>query len=351
MKFSRVVYWWLLLGVLLVYCQIVIGGVTRLTGSGLSITKWEIVTGTLPPMNAEKWIEEFNEYKATPQYEKLNKGMSLKEFKFIYFWEYFHRLWARMMGFVFVFPFAWFFARRKLPSATLKDLGIVILLAASAASFGWIMVASGLVNRPWVNAYKLSIHLLIGIAVFIYLLWSVLKYRLQVFHEKDWSFVANKYALALIGLMVIQILFGGWMSGMRAALVYPTWPDIGGHFIPPDVLSLSNWSWSSFVEYDRSSFVFGLVHFLHRGIAYLILLLAAHYMLKKDIWANRGIIRKSYVIFLLLLLSQVVIGIVTLLTSVGQIPVLWGVLHQGIAVLVLASLVMHYFYWTRQTIK
>lgn len=128
--------------------------------------KMEIVTGTLPPLNDEGWNDEFNKYQETPQYEKLNKGMSLSEFKFIYFWEYFHRLWARIMGIVFIVPFLLFYTKGMLSRNMLTDLGVVIFLAALAACFGWIMVASGLIDRPWVNAYKLSIHLLLGIAVF-----------------------------------------------------------------------------------------------------------------------------------------------------------------------------------------
>ena len=153
---------WLLTGVFMLFVQIIVGGITRLTGSGLSITKWEIITGTIPPLNAVQWDAAFDLYQATPQYQKINQGMSLAEFKFIYFWEYIHRLWARAMGFVFLIPFIYFAIKGWIDRKLMKNLGIVVLLAALAASFGWIMVNSGLKDRPWVNAYKLAVHL--GIA-------------------------------------------------------------------------------------------------------------------------------------------------------------------------------------------
>ena len=167
-SFSGWVKVWLLVGIIMIFFQVVIGGVTRLTGSGLSITKWEIILGTFPPVNAQQWMEAFDLYKATPQYQQINEGMNLKEFKFIYFWEYFHRLWARLMGFVFLIPFLLFYFRGFFDKWLTKRLVIVFLLAALVASFGWIMVASGLIHRPWVNAYKLTMHLSLAL-VFIQL--------------------------------------------------------------------------------------------------------------------------------------------------------------------------------------
>ena len=158
-KYRKAVKVWLIIGLVMIFFQVVIGGVTRLTGSGLSITKWEIVTGTLPPLSDSQWLEEFELYKATPQYQKINEGMSLSDFKFIYFWEYFHRLWARSMGFVFLFPFLFFWWKGWIDKPLMQRLGITVLLAAIVASFGWIMVASGLIDRPWVIAYKLTSRL------------------------------------------------------------------------------------------------------------------------------------------------------------------------------------------------
>ena len=164
---------WLAIGVFMVFMQVIIGGITRLTGSGLSITEWEIVTGTLPPLNAADWQIEFEKYQETPQYEKINEGMSMSDFKFIFFWEYFHRLWARTMGFVFIIPFFIFLRKGWLPKPLMRRLLIVVGMAAVVASFGWIMVASGLIERPWVDAYKLTIHLSLAFILFSYLLWTI----------------------------------------------------------------------------------------------------------------------------------------------------------------------------------
>lgn len=353
MSVKPVVVIWLIIGLVMLYFQIIIGGITRLTGSGLSITKWEIVTGTFPPTNDSDWNVEFEKYKDTPQYEKINEGMELGTsvfdggtFKFIYFWEYFHRLWARTMGFIFLFPFLIFYFLSYLPLSLRKNLGVVVALAALAATFGWIMVASGLVNRPWVNAYKLSIHLSIGISVFLYLLWSTLVY-LYPDRIKSSLRISQSYTLRIFVLIAFQVFMGGIMSGMKAAIIFPTWPDIGGEIIPSVLLSINNWSIESFVAYDTGSFAFALAHFIHRSLAYIILIVMVHYWWKNQLKSELGTISKSYYVFCFLVFMQVVIGIITLVSSVGFIPVFWGVLHQGVAVFVIGSFLVHYYFVRR----
>ena len=164
-EISRWVKIWIVTGVLMIFMQIVIGGVTRLTGSGLSITRWEIVIGAVPPLGEAAWQEAFDLYKETPQYHRINKGMNLDEFKFIYFWEYFHRLWARLMFFVFIIPFGFFLLRGMLSKKLARWLLLVVLLAGLEGFFGWIMVKSGLRERPWVNAYNLTLHLCMGFII------------------------------------------------------------------------------------------------------------------------------------------------------------------------------------------
>ena len=333
---------WLFTGLFMLFMQIIIGGVTRLTGSGLSITKWEIVTGTLPPLSEKSWIEEFDKYKNTPQYQKINVGMTMREFKFIYFWEYFHRLWARAMGFVFIIPFVIFLRKGLLDRKLIRNLMVVIFLASLAAIFGWIMVASGLVNRPWVNAYKLSVHLCIGISVFAFLLWSTLHFVYPATGR-----IKNTLTLSLFVLLGIQLFLGGLMSGLKAALIFPTWPDIGGHIIPPQIFDKANWTTNHFIHYDSHSFVFALVHFLHRTVAYIIAVMGVFILIRRLKAVDFQRVKRQYVIFFIILLVQVVIGILTLLESVGQIPVFWGVMHQGTAVLLLASYMVFYYFFTR----
>jgi cytochrome c oxidase assembly protein subunit 15 len=328
----------------MVFFQIVIGGITRLTGSGLSITEWDIVMGSIPPLNEPGWIEEFEKYKATPQYQKINEGMSLSQFKFIYFWEYLHRLWARIMGFVFIIPFLFFYSKKALPGRLRQNLLKVVLLAMAAASFGWIMVASGLIDRPWVNAYKLSLHLLLGISVFVVLFWSVYDFvKVGPGGRRPIQLTYPRLLKLILIVLVIQIIFGGWMSGMRAALFYPNWPLIGDHVFPPDIFLRSNWSLQSFIHYDRGPFVVGLIQVLHRMTAYVIVIMVMWYVLRNRLWLieKKGLV--SITFFLSLLVVQIVLGIVTLLLSKSTIPVLWGVLHQGVGVLVFTACLFHYF--------
>ncbi len=344
---SKAVILWLIVGLFMVYTQIIIGGITRLTGSGLSITKWEIVTGTLPPMTEEVWQEEFVKYQETPQYKKINVGMKMGSiftagtFKFIYFWEYLHRLWARSMGFVFLFPFLFFYLRQWIPKSLARRLGIVVLLAALAATFGWIMVASGLVNRPWVNAYKLSLHLCIGISVFIALWWAFIRYLHPNRIVKKIN--VNSYVLTMLTLLVIQIFLGGVMSGTKAALFVNTWPDLNGAIIPAEIFELRNWSMYNFNNYEETGFLVTLVQFLHRGLAYIITVYAIYILVKRSFASSKESI-KSYYAFIVLLLIQVLVGIITLIKSIGMIPVYWGVIHQGIAVLLLSAYILHTYY-------
>jgi cytochrome c oxidase assembly protein subunit 15 len=329
------VKWWLAIGVIMIVGQVVIGGITRLTGSGLSITEWEIVTGTLPPLSAEAWQAEFDAYKATPQYAKINAGMSMSDFKFIYFWEYFHRLWARTMGLVFIIPFLIFWRRGWLDRPLMRRLGITVILAAVVASFGWIMVASGLIDRPWVNAYKLTLHLSLGCTLFAYLLWTtfqVFEPNPRVYPQSVWK----RWGIGLTVLTALQIMLGGVMAGAKAGLFYPTWPDMNGRFVPDVLRDGRMWTVENLVNYDATLFLPALVQFVHRMTAYALLIMGLYFAWK----LLRGAITRNTRIATYLLISvltvQVLLGIITVINSVGTIPVTWGVLHQATALVLLA---------------
>ncbi len=330
---------WLLVGVIMVFVQIILGGITRLTGSGLSITRWEIVTGILPPLSTVKWQESFDLYKQTPQYQQINEGISLAYYKFIFFWEYTHRLWARLMGFVFVLPFFYFLLRRSLGNKLIRRLGVVVLLAGLAAIFGWIMVASGLIEKPWVNAYKLTIHLGLGISLFIYLFITWLSYRGYKRYPLNMKW---QRAMRLVLLIVIlQIAFGGLLSGMKAALNFPTWPLMNGRFIPEILIDSSHWNADNFLLYDRSGFMAALVQFMHRNLAYLITIMIAGLAIY---WNQRVSAEWKWISIVLIgiIVVQVTLGILTLLNSKGAIPLLYGVLHQGVGILFLTFLIYVY---------
>jgi heme a synthase len=320
----------------MVLFQIVIGGITRLTGSGLSITKWEVVKGTMPPLSEAAWVVEFDLYKATPQYQKINQGMSLSDFKFIYFWEYFHRLWARLMFFVFIIPFCWFLWKGMLTRRLLPRLLTVVALAGLEGFFGWIMVASGLTMRPWVNAYNLTLHLTMGIIIFSYLLWTwfiAAKPELEGRNAGGWK----RWAWALTVLAFVQIALGAMMSGTKAGLFYPTWPDIGGNYLPAMLTDASQWHWQNFKEYDANPFMSALVQLLHRNVAYLLTGLLIYFAVRT--WREgTPLFRNSLWAMLACLGVQVLLGILTLINCRGHIPVDLGVYHQAGAVLLLSSI-------------
>lgn len=330
---------WLWIGVGMLLVQFVLGSVTRLTGSGLSITKWEIAIGAIPPMSQTSWDSAFELYKQTPQYHKINKGMSLSEFKFIYFWEYSHRLWARSMGLVFLFPFIYFWRRKMLDQKLKRQLFTVVILAAVVGAFGWIMVASGLVNRPWVNAYKLTLHLNLAFIVYGYLLWvalssSVARISVDVYEPlRRWSTI-------LFTFLVFQLLLGGIMSGMKAGLFYPTWPDYSGSLIPDILYLKDSWQWTHLTDYDTHLFAPAFFNFLHRNTGYIIFLLGLILFIKS--FRISGLKRAGAGI-LGIILVQITLGVLVLLYSSHEIPVLLGVLHQLGAILLL-SLVIFYKY-------
>ncbi|MCB0656671.1 MAG: COX15/CtaA family protein [Saprospiraceae bacterium] len=341
MRYPKSVHYWLLAGMIMIFFQVVLGGITRLTGSGLSITKWDIVTGTMPPLNAQQWQDAFDLYRATPQYQKINQGMEMAQFKFIFFWEYFHRLWARLMGFVFLIPLFFFILRGYLDRPLILRLIGVFLLAALVAGFGWIMVASGLIDRPWVNAYNLTIHLNLALILFGYLSWTYW----WVAHQGDRSYqihsTHSKWLSGMLILLGVQLILGGMMSGMKAGLLYPTWPDMHGSFIPPVLLNGNNWKWSHFTQYDDHDFMGSLVQWSHRMVAYLLFLAYFIFWLrvgKQIVRMGPDLLRTA-----LVLLVQVTLGILTVLNSVGHIPLWLGVSHQGVALLLLISLLHNRF--------
>lgn len=333
--YPAIVRWWLVIGVVMVIGQVVIGGITRLTGSGLSITKWEIVTGTLPPMNAAAWEEAFDLYKATPQYAKINDGMSVSEFKFIYFWEYFHRLWARLMGFVFAIPFFIFWRRRWLDKPLIRRLGVTVLLAAIVASFGWIMVASGLINRPWVNAYKLTMHLSLAFILYSYLLWTTFK-AWQPNVPRFPQPMLKTLAKWVTFVTAIQIVLGGIMSGSRAGLWFPSWPDMKGKFIPDVLLDSSMWTVENFVNYDATLFLPALIQFIHRGTAYILTIMVLYFVWKLIKGQYTRYINTGAILLISMLIIQILLGIFTVIFCIGTIPVALGVLHQAGAIVLLS---------------
>lgn len=342
--YHRAVKIWLIVGLIMVIGQIVIGGITRLTESGLSITEWKPLSGAMPPLNAADWQEEYDKYAASPQFEKIFADISMADFKFIYFWEWFHRQWARIMGMVFIVGFLVFWRKGWLGGKLMRRLGVTVLLAALAASFGWIMVASGLHDRPWVDAYKLTIHLSLGITLFSYLLWTILK----VLYPVEQGYPQNgvdKWLWGLNIVLAVQLILGGVMSGARTAIVYPEWPLMNDVFLPGVLTDKTMWTVDNFVNYDQSPFQPALIQFLHRTTAYLLIVIVIGYLFKAFAKVKNPMLVKSNAMLVILLVTQALLGIATVVNSVGQVPVGLGVAHQfGAIALVGVVLFINYLF-------
>lgn len=348
-RIPKAVRYWLLIGVVMVFFQVVIGGVTRLTDSGLSITEWAVIQGTLPPLNAAEWNEAFELYKvaAKKQFETLHADMTMSEFKVIFFWEYFHRLWARTMGFVFIFPFLFFVAKRFtgngknknwMPGWLARRLGVVILLAIAAATFGWIMVASGLNDntRTWVSAYKLVIHLSIATTLFAYLFWTYLKAQQPVTADTHLPRL-RRFSWGILLVLGVQIIFGGLMAGMRAGLLHPYFPlPVEGERLVNAITTDVNLQ--DFVNYEPSGYVKGMVHIVHRVTAYLLsgLIIWFFVRLRKNNISAK--LKTANTLLIIMLGIQFLLGVLTVINCFGSVPVLYGSLHQAGALLLLVLL-------------
>lgn len=329
---------WLLIGVGMIIVQILLGGITRLTGSGLSITEWDVITGTLPPLSDAQWTEAFDKYRATPQFSLLNSDFTLKDFKFIFFWEWFHRFWARLIGVVFLVPFIYFLVRRMFRPHMVKPLLILFLLGALQGAVGWIMVASGLTGDAiYVKPTRLALHFIFALGLLCYTFWFALE--LLVPAEKR---VPDKKVRRLTGiilfLLLCQLLYGALMAGHKGATAAPTWPDINGHLIPPGM-------WNE--EEGLLNLIDNkiTVHFIHRGLAYLLLALVVFLTFRLYKIKRSPLLNKIRYWPLLLVLLQAALGIMAVISSVQIIPNRWGIfewmaqLHQLVAMFLLLSLI------------
>ncbi|MBM3536474.1 MAG: heme A synthase [Alphaproteobacteria bacterium] len=310
---------WLFVVAALIFAMVVIGGITRLTESGLSITEWKPVTGTLPPLSEAEWQAEFEKYRQIPEYREKNLGMSLTEYKAIYWWEYLHRLWGRLIGAAFLLPFLWFLLRGHILSGLAWKLGVVFLLGAAQGALGWYMVASGLVDRISVSPYRLTAHLALALLIFAAVLWIALDLVRPNTRGIDGR------ALALSCLVLLTIASGGFVAGHDAGMIYNTFPLMDGSLIPPGYLDLEPW-WRNGFENPAA------VQFNHRVLGMATALLSLLY------WraARNDATGAAYAVLVVALL-QASLGIGTLLL---EVPVGLAALHQtGAVALLTASLV------------
>jgi heme a synthase len=307
---------WLLFVAFLVFAMVVVGGITRLTESGLSITEWRPISGALPPLSEAAWMAEFEKYKAIPEYQLINKGMSLAAFKFIYFWEWVHRLLGRVIGLAFAVPLIWFALRRAIPQGYLPRLIALLALGGLQGTVGWWMVSSGLTQRTDVSHYRLATHLLLAFFILGGLVWTALDLKR---HPQSPARLTG-FAVVVAVVLFIQLLFGAYTAGLNAGQVSNTWPLMNNHFVPEGI----EWSLSAFANDPY------LIHFIHRWWAWVTVIALILLAVRVKRSGNRAAsiaIHSSFGI-------MVILGIATVLSGVY---IVLAVLHQAVGALVVAS--------------
>jgi len=353
---SRPVAIWVYTGVIMLLIQVILGGITRLTGSGLSITEWNVVTGALPPLNDSQWQAEFAKYKATPQYQLLNSGFTLADFKFIFFWEWFHRFWARLVGVVFLVGFAGLLWKKKMQTRMIRPLVILFLLGALQGAIGWIMVASGLTGDAiYVKPTRLALHFVFALGLIAYAFWFALQLsvpdsarlapQVSPAAGRRQLTALRRCTIFILLLLFFQLLYGALMAGHKAATVAPTWPTINGDWVPDTIFSQRP------LPEDLAGNKI-TVHFIHRTLAYLLLIAVGIWSIlasrltrgaavssplaasSPTAFQTTSVFRRLRWLPLLLIAVQIVLGISSLLTSPGIVPQQWvafdwlALLHQ-----------------------
>ncbi len=330
-KNERQIATWLFIGVAMIMIQFLLGSITRLTESGLSITEWKPIKGAIPPLTEAAWQVEFEKYRHTDQFRFVHTDFSLRDFKFIFFWEWFHRFWARMIGIVFLIGFVYFLVKRKMSRNMMFPMILLFVLGGLQGAIGWIMVKSGLVPEMYfVGHVELTTHLIAAMAVLVFTFWFGLKLSLNntvVIYDSR----VLTYLIALLCLIVVQMIYGGFMAGLKAAQSAPTWPDINGYWIP------------NLKEQNL------YVQFIHRGLGYLIFVLNIVLFFKTAHLAQHSLYRKLRLSLAGLIKIQVILGILSLIFATQKNSFLiLGVLHQFNALLVLLTLV-YMLYVVRKT--
>lgn len=313
---------WLWAVALLVIWVIAVGGITRLTESGLSITEWRPVSGVLPPLNEADWVAEFEKYKQIPEYKEINLGMSLAGFKAIFFWEWLHRILGRLVGMALVVPLVWYAWRRAIPAGYGPRLLALAALVGMQGAIGWWMVASGLEYRTDVSHFRLATHLLTALFLLAGLVWTALDLRLLAKDKRARPARLTGFGVGVIAVLFVQLLLGAWVAGLNAGYVASTWPSMNGHFVPEGI----DWSAGAWMALTNDPF---LIHFLHRWwswVAALVLLLLARTL------SRRGASVETRLL-VIVVAAQMALGILTVVTGVSM----WiAVAHQVVGGLLVA---------------
>ena len=321
--FKKFVEIWLYSMFILVFLIVAVGGLTRLTDSGLSITEWELFKGILPPLTDAKWLFYFDEYKKIPEYVEINYNMTLSEFKVIYYWEYGHRILARLIGLFSILPMIYLFFKFKKERINIFKYSLIFILICVQGFLGWFMVSSGLINNTDVSHYRLALHLFVALLIISLIFWFLIN-NLNV--EKFSIKIPNKILNLFLILIITQIILGAFLAGLDGGLLYNTWPDMNGFLLPSDI------NYKDLFRLDSTNNP-SVIQFYHRKIAYIILLFLIYlnyFFLKK------GIDYKSLIFLNLAILFQVALGIITLLSGV---KISYASLHQLGSIIVLTSVI------------
>ena len=330
-EYSNIVRWWLYLLLFLLIIIVLVGGLTRLTNSGLSITEWEVISGIFPPFNNKDWHEAFELYKKIPQYHLVNKNISLAEFKIIYYWEYFHRLLGRLFGLIFLIPFVFFIIKKVFSKEYNLKLFLLFCLILLQGIIGWYMVKSGLIENITVSHFRLAIHLNLALILFSSIYWYLLNF--VNFSNKYFFNFSNKNNFIKIFLLIIflQITLGAFVYGLDAGEIYQTWPLMNSNYLPDDTdfktITLSN------MFYNHS-----LIQFLHRNTAYIIFLYSA--LISINVFYNK----KKYLYtplfsLLFMVFIQISLGIMTLISGLN---IMHASMHQISTIFLLVSSINFY---------
>lgn len=318
---------WLLSGCALIFLMVIIGGITRLTNSGLSMVDWKLIMGAIPPLTEAEWQETFNQYKNFPEYQMVNNHFTLNEFKSIFFWEYFHRLLGRLIGLVFIIPFLYFLVKKMLSKKLIFQCILILFMGGLQGAIGWWMVKSGLVKDPDVSHYRLAIHLITAFLTFAYTFWVALT---LIYPHSSSNFKHIRGLLNVLFIVsVIQIIYGAFVAGTNAGFILNTWPKMGEEWISESVFALTPFG---------LNFIEGLagVQFVHRYLAYVVVFMVVllYFKIKK---LPVSVLQNKSILFMLLAVSlQFALGVFTLILSV---PIWLGVAHQLGAFFLLMSIV------------
>ncbi|SMO47957.1 COX15/CtaA family protein [Fodinibius sediminis] len=340
---DRYVAVWLWTGVALIFMILIIGGITRLTDSGLSMSDWSLVMGAFPPMNESEWLATFEQYRQFPQYQQLNAGMSLTEFKAIFFWEYLHRLLGRVIGLVFLLPFLFFWLKGYFSRRMLRRAAVLFGMGALQGIMGWIMVKSGLVDVPYVSHYRLAVHLLLAIVLISLCAWYALDLNREgaLQQRPETAGVLKNWALLVGVAFFLQIVWGGFTAGLDAGYIYNTFPLMNGQWLPLNAWALQP-AVINFLENP------GMVQFTHRLLGTLLSLLVIVLW-----WRTRSFeslipsLKRKADLLLILLVLQYLLGIATVL---WHVPLVLGVMHQAGAVLFWIGWLFYYHHLQKKTI-